>query len=312
MIDVCGFALDKEATTRRFFDICDFYGITNKDLKNLFNISSTTVSYWRNGSRFPDWDKLLHFAYTVGLPLDVMIIGKKVYNDKKIEDAINNISKLKQTKYITELQKLLDSGKLDFPPILSQSVFNPLANISRQKELDTTTYNQVMADIVKFGLVKKDNLKISNNKKLLEEDFLDTNNKTEKENTHKTSKDSELNSKTTETNNPSKSFSLYIHKNCNQIPKYDENNILSNGYRIDESIYDNQGKIIILRFRNGFLDGDEFDEDGNFLGTRPAVETIGHIEYWRKGCLHRDEKQPAVITNGFKICEYWQNGKRIK
>ena len=83
MIDVCGFALDKEATTRRFFDICDFYGITNKDLKNLFNISSTTVSYWRNGSRFPDWDKLLHFAYTVGLPLDVMIIGKKVYNDKR-------------------------------------------------------------------------------------------------------------------------------------------------------------------------------------------------------------------------------------
>ena len=159
MIDVCGFALDKEATTRRFFDICDFYGITNKDLKNLFQISSTTVSYWRNGTRFPDWDKLLHFAYTVGLPLDVMIIGKKVYNDKKIEDAINNISKLKQRKYINELQKLLDSGKLDFPPMISQSVVNPLENISMQKELDSTTYNQVIADIIKYVLVKNKNKK---------------------------------------------------------------------------------------------------------------------------------------------------------
>ena len=29
--DICGYCLDKEATTRRFFDICDFYGIKNKD-----------------------------------------------------------------------------------------------------------------------------------------------------------------------------------------------------------------------------------------------------------------------------------------
>ena len=319
MIDICGFALDKEATTRRFFDICDFYGITNKDLKNLFNISSTTVSYWRNGTRFPDWDKLLHFAYTVGLPLDVMIIGKKVFNDKKIEDAINNISKLKQRKYIFELQKLLDSGKLDFPPILSKSVFNPLKFISLQNDLDSTTYHQVLADIIKFGLVKKNNLKISNNILFNEKDSLETDNKTEKskefseENTETKSQHiSELSPRTEESILFQNSASLYIHKNFNKYPKYEENNILSNGYRIDENIYDNQGKIIILRFRNGFLDGDEFDEDGNFLGTKPAVETIGHIEYWRNGCLHRDNKQPAVITNGFKICEYWENGNRVK
>jgi transcriptional regulator with XRE-family HTH domain len=312
MIDVCGFALDKEATTRRFFDICDFYGITNKDLITLFNISNTTVSYWRNGTRFPDWDKLLLFAYTVGLPLDVMIIGKKVFNDKKIEDAINNISQLKRTKYISELQKLLDDGKLDFPPNLPQSLFNPLMTIINQKDLDTTTYNQVMADIVKYGLVKNSNSKVSNNKKSYEENSNDLNTKSEEELIFKTQQNSEFNSKTETNFSLQKSFSLYIHKNCNDIPKYDENNILTNGYRIDEDAYDNQGKIIILRFRNGFLDGDEFDNNGLFLGTRPAVETTGHIEYWRKGCLHRDEKQPAVITKGFKICEYWQEGKRIK
>ena len=312
MIDICGFALDKEATTKRFFDICDFYGITNKDLKNLFNISSTTVSYWRNGSRFPDWDKLMHFAYTVGLPLDVMIIGKKVYNDKKIEDAINNISKLKQTKYIAELQKLLDNGKINFPPILSQSVFNPLENIPLQTEINSTTYNQVMADVIKYDLVKNENIKISNAKKTQEEEPFDINNKLEENLIDKLQQYSEDSLKTVENTLLQKSFSLYIDKNCNKVPKYDENNTLTNGYRIDENIYDNQGKIIILRFRNGFLDGDEFDNNGLFLGTRPAVETTGHIEYWRKGCLHRDENQPAVITKGFKICEYWQEGKRIK
>ena len=313
MIDVCGFALDKEATTRRFFDICDFYGITNKDLKNLFQISSTTVSYWRNGTRFPDWDKLLHFAYTVGLPLDVMIIGKKVYNDKKIEDAINNISKLKQRKYINELQKLLDSGKLDFPPMISQSVVNPLENISMQKELDSTTYNQVIADIIKYGLVKNKNKK----DKDINFDFYqeNENNKIPKEIFEEnivinTQSNKEFTIKFFDTLSNQESASLYLYANGSDIKKYDENNIPSNGYRIVEKIFDTQGKIIVLRFRNGYLDGDEFDDNGNFIGTRPAVETVGHIEYWRNGFLHRDGKQPAIITNRFKTFEFWTQGKR--
>ena len=313
MIDICGFALDKEATTRRFFDICDFYGITNKDLKNLFQISSTTISYWRNGTRFPDWDKLLHFAYTVGLPLDVMIIGKKVYNDKKIEDAINNISKLKQRKYINELQKLLDSGKLDFPPMISQSVVNPLENISMQKELDSTTYNQVIADIIKYGLVKNKNKK----DKDINFDFYqeNENNKIPKEIFEEnivinTQSNKEFTIKFFDNLSNQESASLYLYANGSDIKKYDENNIPSNGYRIDKKIFDTQGKIIVLRFRNGYLDGDEFDDNGNFIGTRPAVETVGHIEYWRNGFLHRDGKQPAIITNGFKTFEFWTQGKR--
>ena len=147
MIDVCGFALDKEATTRRFFDICDFYGITNKDLKNLFNISSTTVSYWRNGSRFPDWDKLLHFAYTVGLPLDVMIIGKKVYNDKKIEDAINNISKLKPNKLKITIDIIASKASLIialnpslfFLIIFNKSSIKPTKPNNDKEIIDTNT-----------------------------------------------------------------------------------------------------------------------------------------------------------------------------
>ena len=52
--------------------------------------------------------------------------------------------------------------------------------ISLQKDLDSTTYHQVLADIIKFGLVKKNNPKISNNKLFNEKDSLETDNKSEK------------------------------------------------------------------------------------------------------------------------------------
>lgn len=78
MKEVCGYCLDKEATMKRFFAICSFYEIKSKDLVKLFRVSNTLLSYWRNGSRFPSWNKITLFAYTLGLPLDIMIIGKKI------------------------------------------------------------------------------------------------------------------------------------------------------------------------------------------------------------------------------------------
>ena len=65
MSDVCGYCLDKKATIKRFFAVCDFYGIKNKDLVKLFGVSDVLVSYWRNGTRFPEWDKIVLFAYMV-------------------------------------------------------------------------------------------------------------------------------------------------------------------------------------------------------------------------------------------------------
>ena len=43
----------------------------------------------------------------------------------------------------------------------------------------------------------------------------------------------------------------------------------------------------------------------------PAVETVGHIEFWKNGSLHRDNHLPAVCAAGFKIKEYWENGKKL-
>ena len=91
------------------------------------------------------------------------------------------------------------------------------------------------------------------------------------------------------------------------ISSFDENGNLAEGTRLTVK----NDKEIILRFRNGLLDGDSFTKEGKLI-VQPAVETEGHIEYWRKGKLHRDNNLPAVSTNGFTEEEWWENGNRIK
>ena len=155
MNDICGYCLDKEATMKRFFDICNFYDIKNKDLVKLFNVSNVIVSYWRNGSRFPGWDKLMVFAYTVGLPLEVMIIGKEKIENNQIKGAIVRIDELKEKKYISILQELLDSGKLDNPPKIENLVFNPLSEETDIIDLDSSKYAKLIADVKYYGLTKR-------------------------------------------------------------------------------------------------------------------------------------------------------------
>lgn len=102
--------------------------------------------------------------------------------------------------------------------------------------------------------------------------------------------------------------SLFWKNENTLIRSFDENGKPAEGTRITKT---KEGKHTILRFKNGLLDGD-FSEDGVNLVVQPAVETEGHIEYWRKGMLHRDNGLPAVSTNGFSENEYWENNKRVK
>lgn len=102
--------------------------------------------------------------------------------------------------------------------------------------------------------------------------------------------------------------SLFWKNENTLIRSFDENGKPAEGTRITKT---KEGKHTILRFKKGLLDGD-FSEDGVNLVVQPAVETEGHIEYWRKGMLHRDNGLPAVSTNGFSENEYWENNKRVK
>ena len=53
----------------------------------------------------------------------------KVKNNQ-IKRAIVRIDELKEKKYISILQELLDSGKLDNPPKIEKVIFNPPAQYS--------------------------------------------------------------------------------------------------------------------------------------------------------------------------------------
>ena len=155
MEDICGYYLDKQATIKRFFDVCNFYGIKNKDLAKLFNVSDVIVSYWRTGKRFPKWDNLMLFAYTVGLPLEVMIIGKQGIQDPQLVKAINRIESLREKKYISNLQELLDNGELDFPPLIGEGIFNPLEDRIDFLDYTSTQYAKLCADVQYYGLKKR-------------------------------------------------------------------------------------------------------------------------------------------------------------
>lgn len=316
MKDICAYTLDKEATTRRFFDICNFYNIKNKDLVKLFNVSNATVSYWRNGTRFPGWDKLMLFAYAVALPLDVMVIGKSNIEDEQIIKAINKINNLKHEKYLARLQDLLDKGELDNPPCNTEIIFNPLNDKKKSSEWDSTIYSRLISDVKYYGLEKKTKIKTFSNSvympKLIDKqkEVKKIQRDNQKEIKYKDNPENPKECWILEENAESKSLYININGKTNQI--IDEYGNPINGWRIDSDAYDKDKKIIILRFRNGFLDGDEYDKDGNYLGTRPAVESSGHIEYWRCGRLHRDNKEAAVISNGFRTYEFWQDGKKLK
>ena len=101
--------------------------------------------------------------------------------------------------------------------------------------------------------------------------------------------------------------SLFWTREDDQVGSKDENGNLAEGQRV---FITENGKQVFVRFRNGYLDGDVFNENGE-LEVKPAVETTGHLEYWREGKLHRDDGLPAVISDGFAYKEWWENNKRI-
>lgn len=104
--------------------------------------------------------------------------------------------------------------------------------------------------------------------------------------------------------------SLFYAGKDTVITSTDENGRPTEGLRIGK---DRDGNEVLMRFRHGFLDGDSFDRNGNPL-TQPAVErpSDGHLEYWRKGRLHHDGDEAAVIAAGLREKEYWVAGIRMK
>jgi len=96
--------------------------------------------------------------------------------------------------------------------------------------------------------------------------------------------------------------SLYFSVNGKNIIFLDSNKTPRNG-----TFFAPDGKTIV-RFKDGLIDGDVYDSEGKLRRVSPAIESYGHIEFWRQGKLHRDGDLPAISTNKFTVKEYWKNG----
>ena len=106
-----------------------------------------------------------------------------------------------------------------------------------------------------------------------------------------------------------KTLSKYVYYNCKDIICQDGDGNVITGAKIDSEAY-SHNEVFIVRFRNGFLDGDVYDENGTLKITLPAIEGRNHQEYWRHNKLHRDGGLPAVISGDPSKVEFWVNGIR--
>lgn len=102
----------------------------------------------------------------------------------------------------------------------------------------------------------------------------------------------------------SKSRSLHIESNGAE-----ELTVLSDGRPVEGTVLTKDG--YIHRFIGGLLDGDLYFRDGRRVAL-PAVEGPGRLEFWRSGKLHRDNKLPAIYSDGLRHKEWWENGQFIK
>lgn len=82
-----------------------------------------------------------------------------------------------------------------------------------------------------------------------------------------------------------------------------DNNLLNGEYK-----YKFKGEEeTVCRFVEGFLDGNIYDDKGNIVERRPALEYgFGGVEYWTKGC---PDGFPAIIQNFGYYEEDWKNGQ---
>ena len=85
-MNVFGLILDKEKTIERVFKICQFYNVKNVDLAELMYTTEVEISNWKTGKRFPDWDKILLFAYVFEISLDDLIVRKKIDGNNEFDD----------------------------------------------------------------------------------------------------------------------------------------------------------------------------------------------------------------------------------
>jgi transcriptional regulator with XRE-family HTH domain len=121
-----GLILDKEKTIERVFKICQFYNVKNVDLAELMYTTEVEISNWKTGKRFPDWDKILLFAYVFGVSLDDLIVRKKTDKNNALDDIREKIKKIDKKNLLKTLDKKYNNSETLSPECHRNVRWNPL------------------------------------------------------------------------------------------------------------------------------------------------------------------------------------------
>lgn len=145
-MNVFGLILDKEKTIEQVFKICQFYNVKNVDLAELMYTTEVEISNWKTGKRFPDWDKILLFAYVFEISLDDLIVRKKIDGNNALDEIREKIRKINKTNLLNTLEKKYNNNENLSPECYRNVRWNPLLQDWVTLEKYNETIEQVLLD----------------------------------------------------------------------------------------------------------------------------------------------------------------------
>ena len=138
--------LDKEKTIERVFKICQFYNVKNVDLAELMYTTEVEISNWKTGKRFPDWDKILLFAYVFEISLDDLIVRKKIEGKNTFDDIRDKIKKINKKNLLHTLEQKYNNNENLSPECYKNVRWNPLLQDWVPLEKYNETIEQILLD----------------------------------------------------------------------------------------------------------------------------------------------------------------------
>lgn len=130
-----GFILDKEKTTEQMFKVCQYYDVKNVDLAELMCTSEVEVSNWKTGKRFPDWDKIMFFAYIFNISLNELIVKKSTSGSDELEKIRHQVKEIDKINLKKTLERKINNNENLSPESYRNVRWNPLLQdwISEEK-----------------------------------------------------------------------------------------------------------------------------------------------------------------------------------
>ena len=141
-----GLILDKEKTTEQMFKVCQYYDVKNANLANLMDVSEVEVSNWKTGKRFPDWDKIMFFAYIFNLSLDELVIRKETKESSILDEIREKIKKVDKKNLVKTLERKSNKKENIYSEYYRNVRWNPLVQDWVPLEKYNETIEQVLLD----------------------------------------------------------------------------------------------------------------------------------------------------------------------